>query len=590
MQGKSLRKFLGDCIYVIQDYQRGYSWEDRHLDDLYQDIISLTETQKHYSGTIVLKSIPSDLSQYSCASLVDGQQRLTTLMILISSILTEAESRGLHFLCGERINFLWNKFIFTEIKDVRVFYLKNASKEQNEFLSIIIGDESFSDKKLKLKAYHKRNNTSAYQINMMNALNFFERELRRIGDQEIDKIFDIATNKLIFNILEVENDFDECSMFESINYRGKKITVFEGVKNRLIQICNQYCIKTSEIRAKINNAWAITYEILGSSKTILDEDDFLSCHTIVYFDFKNKGSLEDFLLKNKFSAKNISPNAAEKIISRYIESITVSAKCWGHMKRVKKTNIPQLDQESELLLDKIHCLEIPSHFNPIILSSLMVCMRKTDEFDFVEINELLKQIERYCFIYHKLINNRSNFNSKIQNISADILKENTDVSSAAEKILELIDQDEYSNINDDYLELHKKIARDSQARFMTGDGWARWPSAKYVILNYLNSKHGGTINFKSDFDEARLEKIYAPNDTQTKESKNIFNDIGNMTIREYESDLSDQGDFRNVIISRGEEIVNFIFNHWDIPCGTYGTIQVDTKEFLSSGVKKIKAS
>ena len=588
MQGKSLRKFLGDCIYIMQDYQRGYSWEDRHLDDLYQDILSLNKNQKHYSGTIVLRSIPSDLSQYSCASLVDGQQRLTTLMIIISTILAEAESRELEFLCGERLSFLWNKFIFSEIKGNKIFYLKSASTSQNEFLSIIIDSNSFAGKKIKLRTYYKKNNPNAYQFNMINALSFFNKEIQRVTREQLDKIFDTTTNKLIFNVLEVEQDFDECSMFESINYRGKKITVFEGVKNRLIQICNQNSI--NGMRAKINSVWAEIYEILGSSKIILDEDEFLSCHTMIYYGSKGKGSLEDFLLKNKFSTKNISANTIEETINLYTDSILVAAKCWGHMKRVKKITIPHLNQASEFLLDKIHCLEIPSHFNPIILSALMVCTKKTDEFDDVDINNLLEQIERYCFIYYKLIGNRSNFNSKIQAISTEILEEIIDVSDATEKILELIDSDKHSNVWDDYSELHKKIAMEAQARFMAGDGWARWPSIKYVMVNYIYFNDSNKFNFKKVFDESKLCKIYRPDEESSKEEKNIFDDIGNMHIIEAYDDLNYRGNHKEIIISRGQEIIEFIFNHWDIPRDAQGTIQVDLEEFLSSGVKKIKES
>mgnify|MGYP003581690072 CR=1 FL=1 len=588
MQGKSLRKFLGDCIYIMQDYQRGYSWEDRHLDDLYQDILSLNKNQKHYSGTIVLRSTPSDLSQYSCASLVDGQQRLTTLMIIISTILAEAESREIEFLCGERIGFLWSKFIFSEIKGSKIFYLKSASAAQNEFLSIIINNGSLTDKKTKLKIYHKKNSSNAYQFNMMNALSFFNKEIQRVTDEQLEKIFDATTNKLIFNVLEVEQDFDECSMFESINYRGKKITVFEGVKNRLIQICNQNGI--SGMRAKINSVWAEIYEILGSSKTILDEDEFLSCHTMIYYGSKGKGSLEDFLLKNKFSTKNISASTINKTINLYTDSILMGAKCWGHMKRVKKITIPHLDQKSELLLDKIHCLEIPSHFNPIILSALMVCAKKTDDFDYVDINNLLEQVERYCFIYYKLISNRSNFNSKIQGISTEILEEDIDVSDATEKILELIDSDKYSNAWDDYSELHKTIAREAQARFMAGDGWTRWPSIKYVMVNYFYFNEGSRVDFKKAFEESKLCKIYRPDEESSKEEMNIFNDIGNIHIIGVDDDLCHSGNPKKTIISRGQKIIEFIFDHWDIPRDTQGTIQVDLEEFLSSGVKRIKES
>ena len=71
---------------------------------------------------------------------------------------------------------------------------------------------------------------------------------------------------------------------------------------------------------------------------------------------------------------------------------------------------------------------------------------------------------------------------------------------------------------------------------------------------------------------------------------NIFNDIGNIHIIGVDDDLCHSGNPKKTIISRGQKIIEFIFDHWDIPRDTQGTIQVDLEEFLSSGVKRIKES
>lgn len=53
MELKSLPHFFNNKVYVVPDYQRGYSWEPKHVTDLLTDIDNATRLNKpHYMGTI----------------------------------------------------------------------------------------------------------------------------------------------------------------------------------------------------------------------------------------------------------------------------------------------------------------------------------------------------------------------------------------------------------------------------------------------------------------------------------------------------------------------------------------------------------
>ena len=81
----SLREIVRNRFFVIPDYQRGYSWEEEHLDDLKKDIQNLYNSDhKHYTGTIV--ATQHNPTHSDAFEVVDGQQRLTTLIILITQI------------------------------------------------------------------------------------------------------------------------------------------------------------------------------------------------------------------------------------------------------------------------------------------------------------------------------------------------------------------------------------------------------------------------------------------------------------------------------------------------------------------------
>ncbi len=76
----------GERSFIIPDYQRGYSWEQDQRKDLLKDIeYGMSGDYSHYTGTLVAvkKCSIRDNDRFE---IVDGQQRLTTLIILLSCI------------------------------------------------------------------------------------------------------------------------------------------------------------------------------------------------------------------------------------------------------------------------------------------------------------------------------------------------------------------------------------------------------------------------------------------------------------------------------------------------------------------------
>lgn len=82
---KTYRQLMGNGLrYEIPKFQRDYSWEAEHWDDLWQDIRALLadEDNEHYMGYLVLQT--SNNKEFQ---IIDGQQRLTTMSLLILSTL-----------------------------------------------------------------------------------------------------------------------------------------------------------------------------------------------------------------------------------------------------------------------------------------------------------------------------------------------------------------------------------------------------------------------------------------------------------------------------------------------------------------------
>jgi len=73
----------GNRAFIIPEYQRGYSWGKKQREDLLVDIQNLfISSYRHYTGTIVASYKRTE--EVEIYDIVDGQQRLTTLVILLS--------------------------------------------------------------------------------------------------------------------------------------------------------------------------------------------------------------------------------------------------------------------------------------------------------------------------------------------------------------------------------------------------------------------------------------------------------------------------------------------------------------------------
>ena len=89
----SLQDLFSDRIFRVPRYQRGYAWEAQQVGEFLDDLTLLESSRRHYTGTIVLYE-PTNARRvddnegvhYVEADVVDGQQRLTTIVLLLNEI------------------------------------------------------------------------------------------------------------------------------------------------------------------------------------------------------------------------------------------------------------------------------------------------------------------------------------------------------------------------------------------------------------------------------------------------------------------------------------------------------------------------
>lgn len=101
--------FDTDAHYVIPRYQRAYAWEDKEIGQLIDDIndINIDSTENYYIGSLIVSKIQGKAETYE---VVDGQQRLTTLFLLLQYLVSEGVLEGklertLSFDCRPNSNY-----------------------------------------------------------------------------------------------------------------------------------------------------------------------------------------------------------------------------------------------------------------------------------------------------------------------------------------------------------------------------------------------------------------------------------------------------------------------------------------------------
>jgi uncharacterized protein with ParB-like and HNH nuclease domain len=286
MPAHNLPELFSQRVFRVPDYQRGYSWGEKQLSELWDDLDEIADTgiqlKPHYTGTIYLEEKPrseqeSWVSGVKFFDVVDGQQRLTTICILLFELI-KVSNGG---YCEESKEDLLKTFVArsntTGKSRVYKFSYHNTNPSQNFFLHFILEDGA-----IVLEHDHR----TVYTTNLLNAKRFFQTRIASLTHDERELLYRKLTTSLQFDIRMIEKDLDVQAVFETMNNRGKPLSTLEKLKNRLIYLAERLAIEAEDkkgLRDSINVAWGKIYYWLGKNPNqTLDEDSFLSAHLSLY--------------------------------------------------------------------------------------------------------------------------------------------------------------------------------------------------------------------------------------------------------------------------------------------------------------------
>jgi hypothetical protein len=535
---QSLSELYQNKLFRIPDYQRGYAWKQEQLVDFWDDILNLQEDRYHYTGLLSLKAVAkAELkgwsndkwlldSGYKAYHVVDGQQRLTTFSILVNEIVSFV--KGLECNKGKTDEEI--VLCYQTLKAIRSKYISQKRPPQNLITTYLFGYEvdnpsaDYLTYKIFEEPFSGAVNETYYTKNLKYAKEFFLDCLKKLyaaeGIDGIEAVFRKITLQLMFNIHEIEDDYDVFVAFETMNNRGKKLTNLELLKNRLIYLTTLYdtdkldAMDKAELRKQINDAWKEVYYQLGRNQNSpLSDDEFLRAHWIMYFQYSRKKG-DDYIkfLLNKFSAKNIfdkqvvaiEEEVAETVetdieedddvpqptepeaepvttisklepgeIAAYVNSLKSVAKYWFY------TFFPEfsdLTHEEKVWIERLNRIGI-GYFRPLVAASLTPEANATPE----ERVEFFRAAERFIFLSFRMAAFQSSYKSSdYYRKTRDVYTGELSLSEVTKSLMETATSDMDYAIKNFMTRIDK--------RFSNGDGFYGWRDLRYLLFEYEYEK------------------------------------------------------------------------------------------------------
>lgn len=421
----TLSKIFTERLFRIPDYQRGYAWTAQQLIDFWNDIQQIEKGSNHYTGVLTLEIAPNvavsnwkddtwiiESKSYEPYYVVDGQQRLTTAIILIQSIIEiTPDDTLLNYTTTEEIR---KKYIFdTKDGGIPRSYIFGYEKDNPsyEFLKTKVFLEFSSS---------SRSEETAYTNNLEYAKAFFKERLTAMSSIQIEDLYKKITQHILFNIFTISEEVDVCVAFETMNNRGKPLSDLELLKNRLIYLSlkiNEPIHERLKLRTSINDCWKEIYHSLGRNKDRpLNDDIFLGTHYLLYFSkpkSDNAASTEKPISSPYYGRKSMRDQGHYK---KLLKEIYVTGRIYGTEGKDADLKIGDIyDYVSSLQravnswyaifnpqtalnlgnaavwLDKLDRINGESHF-PLALSVLLKTEKDEDR------NKVLKALERYIFV------------------------------------------------------------------------------------------------------------------------------------------------------------------------------------------------
>jgi hypothetical protein len=412
-----IRNLLSAGYYRIPRFQRPYSWTRENIQDFWDDVVK-EQPENYFIGSMV--TFKEGSQRYG---VVDGQQRLTTVTILLAVLRRRLSKLGFADLAQGIQNQIERKNI-----DNKPEYILSTESSYPFFQEYIL---KFGDPELEVQEMRE-------EANLRNAFDLLnslvgsviegiqgdagvkeEEKLNRIRDRLV-KIRDAVLDLKVI-LVKLDNEDDAYIIFETLNTRGKDLSLADLVKNHVTKHLKAKSASVDQPRIK----WEKLLETLEGSEADLDVDTFIHHYWL---------SRHDYLAAKRLF-KVLKKKVGKGEAKAFLDDLVADAALYRGIHEKDFWKWSKQDRRITEGLDALQLFRVQQQ-TPCVLS-LMRCF-KEKKLKRAHFEEAVVAIEKFHFLFTAVTSQRSS--GGISEMYASLgrrLFEATDTQAAVKLVAEL---------------------------------------------------------------------------------------------------------------------------------------------------------
>jgi hypothetical protein len=268
------RKLMGNGLtYRIPRFQRDYSWTDDEWEDLWLDLLGTIKEggePAHYMGYLVLQS-----DNDKTFDVIDGQQRLTTLSLIVLAAL-----KNLQRLIDAKTDAARNQQRLHQIRQTYIGYLDPVTLISRSKLTLNRNNDTYYQTYIVPLGHLPQRGFRASEHNLRKAFEWFDKRVRDYARQQggdegvtLAQLVETMSDRLFFTVITVTDELNAYKVFETLNARGVRLSATDLLKNYLFSVLHRGDQHEHEMKT-LEERWESMVGRLGSESF----PDFLRIH------------------------------------------------------------------------------------------------------------------------------------------------------------------------------------------------------------------------------------------------------------------------------------------------------------------------
>lgn len=372
--------FDGKKIFRIPEYQRAYAWEAKQLSDFIDDFKNQKVDKDYFFGTILFQEVGKK-GAYDIIEIVDGQQRITTLIIFLNSLLSK------YTACDAETKEL---YVETYIKYKAAFKLEVLFDDNDFFVSYILENSDIPSEIISTPSQKK----------LLYAKQFFDKKLSQEFTQPQLKELLQKVDQTKVLTYSVQDKSEATLIFETTNDRGKQLTNLEKTKSFMMYKTYISSDEPDSMLSKIQSRFSEIYKSYSSIDHLIDENSILQYNFIAYEDWKITQQKKEYqiymdMMKNKVNdlIKNDKKDKTLKYIDGYTKNLRET---FSVMSSILSLDTPELAD--------IQILGNMANFYPLLIKAYRYDMTE----DRRKFSKVCRLIEIFSFRVYSICDGMAN--------------------------------------------------------------------------------------------------------------------------------------------------------------------------------------